>query len=462
MVSGCNGMKFRKRISEILTCAAVAWILYPFIVLAFFNYPSSDDYYDWMLIQKYGAFKATWHYYFNWSGRYFTHLIAFLLNPLQLGERMGGMFSAFLGIGFLVLDAFLVSRIIKSTFRIHQGVQTIFIVFLIAFYCYLPFPNETVFWYTGMIAYMPGITACLYWLVLHQKAFKNKPERMLWFILPVFAGGSGELSLCLMGWLLVLNFDFKSLNRNYAILFGLFAIAAGFELLSPGSAERLRYFTETAGNPTRNIEFSATNSVKWLWHYLRDWTRSTPILCMALICAAGFKSDSNFRASAKEYSLWLLGFTVPFAMFFIFHFGTGMTQAPGRLINIVYLFLQVYLFISLFYIVQLFGNFKLENGFRLVWMAALLFIFQASYSSRWRGALSDFSVLNAYAELMQNRLIQTNQFSTQNSSATLNLEPIAPIPFTSFFSELSSDSTHWYNEGYAFYHTVKSVRCSEK
>jgi hypothetical protein len=62
---------------------------------------------------------------------------------------------------------------------------------------------------------------------------------------------------------------------------------------------------------------------------------------------------------------------------------------------------------------------------------------------------------------MQKRLMHTNQFSAQNASATLNLEPIAPIPFTSFFSELSSDSTHWYNEGYAFYHTVKSVRCSE-
>lgn len=455
-------MKFKKPIVLLLTLVAAAWILFPFVVLAFFNYPSSDDYYDWMLLQKFGAFKATWHYYFNWSGRYFTHLIAFLLNPLQLGERIGGTFSALIGIGFLVLDAFLVSRIIKSTFRINQGFQSIFIVFLIAFFCYLPFPNETVFWYTGMIAYMPGITGCLYWQLLHQKASQNKPERILWFILPVFAGGSGELSLCLMGWLLVLNFDFTSLNRKYAIACGLFVIAAGIELLSPGSAERVRYFAETAMNPTKNIEFAATNSVKWFWHYLRDWTRSTPILFITLICAAFLKSDSNFRASAKEYFLWLLGLTVPIAMFFIFHFGTGMTQAPGRLINIVYLFLQVYLFISLFYIVQLFRNFKLENGIRMVWMAVLLFIFQASYSSRWRGAVSDFSVLNAYAKLMHERFTQTNLFRKDNSAASLILKPIEPVPFTSFFSELSSDSTHWYNEGYAFYHTVKSVRCPEK
>lgn len=461
MATGCNSMNFSSKKYTIATLVTAAWILFPFLVLAFFNFPSSDDYYDWMLLQKYGALKATWHYYFNWSGRYFTHLIAFLLNPLQLGEHMGGTCSALLGIGFLVIDAFLVSRIVKALFQIHHGVQTIFIAFLVVFFCYLPFPNETVFWFTGMIAYMPGITACLYWVVLHQKASKNILEQILWFILPVFAGGSGELSLCLMGWLLAVNFDFTSLNRKYAVICGLFAVAAGIELLSPGSAERMRYFTETAGNPNRNIEFSATNSVKWLWYYLRDWTRSTPVLCMALISAAFLKSDSCNRLSAKQYLLWLLGILVPFTMFFIFHYGTGMTHAPSRLINVVYLFLQVYLFISVFYIVRRSRNLNVENGYPLVWMAVLIFVFQASYSSRWRGAVADFSVLKSYTEQMKKRLMQTNQFSTQNSSATLVLKPIAPIPYTSFFSELSSDSTHWYNEGYASYHKIKSVRCSE-
>ena len=454
-------MNFSKHTFRILTLAISVWIIFPFAVLACFNFPSSDDYYDWMLLQKFGALKATWHYYFNWSGRYFTHLIAFLLNPLQLGERLGGTFSALLGITFLVIDAFLVSGILKATFQIRKGIQPVFIGLLVLFFCFLPFPNETVFWYTGMIAYMPGLTACLYWTFLHLKADKNKTERLLWYVLPIFAGGSGELSLCLMGWLLLLNFDFTSHSRPYLILCGLFGMAAGIELLSPGSAERIRYFTETAGNPTQNIGFAFANSVNWLWYFLRDWTRSTPVLIMALVCGTLLKLDSIKRLSGKAYFIWSLGLMVPFAMFFIFHFGTGMHQPPGRLINVVYLFLQVYLFISVIYCVKKFGNIKLENGIRPLWLAMLVFVFQAGYSSRWRGAVSDFSTLNVYASSMQARFEQTNQFNAENTASTLILKPIETIPFTSFFSELNSDSTHWYNEGYAYYHGIKSVRCSK-
>jgi hypothetical protein len=452
-------MNFSKYKSAILTFALAVWIIFPFVILAFINFPSSDDYYDWMLLQKFGALKATWHYYFNWSGRYFTHLIAFLLNPLKLGERLGGSFSALLGITFLVIDAFLVSGILKATFQFRLGIQPVFTAFLILFFCYLPFPNETVYWYTGMIAYMPGFTACLYWMFLQLKADKIKIERILWFILPAFAGGSGELSLCLMGWLLVLNFNFTSVNRAYWILCGLFGIAAGIELLSPGSAERIRYFTETAGNPTENIAFAFSNSAMWLWHFLRDWTRSTPVLMMALVCGVFLNSDSIKRVPGKTCFLWSLGLLVPFAMLFIFHFGTGMSQPPNRLINVVYLFLQVFLFISIVYAVKQFGNVKVENGIRLLWFALILFVFQAGYSSRWRGAVSDFTVLQAYASSMHDRFVQTNQFKAQNTAEALILKPIESIPFTSFFSELSADSTHWYNEGYAAFHGIKAVRC---
>jgi hypothetical protein len=41
----------------------------------------------------------------------------------------------------------------------------------------------------------------------------------------------------------------------------------------------------------------------------------------------------------------------------------------------------------------------------------------------------------------------------------LNLKPIKNLPHTLFFSDLSADSTDWYNEGYAYYYELGSVTC---
>ena len=456
-------MRFLRLLPSLATCAALGWIVIPFLILALFNYPSSDDYYDWMLLQKHGVIKATWHYYFNWSGRYFTHLVAFLLNPLHFGERIGGSVSAIIGIVFLVLNAYWVVRIFNSMFRFEQDYRPVFILLLTLFVCYLPFPSETVYWFTGMIAYMPGFSACMYWAFLNLKENRNKAEFVLWFLLPVFAGGSGEISLILMGWLLLLNGLNTSAKHRvvYGIICALFLIAAAVELLSPGSVERMKYFTETAGNPTRNLKFAFENSLHWLWYYLRDWLRSTPILLVALFCALGSKSIAHIRISRTILCAWGLGVFVPVAMLFVFHFGTGNTQLPGRLINMIYLFLQVYLFFTLYYIAKRFFYETNLSSTKLVWLGACMLIFQATYTSRWRGAVSDMRSLNAYVHSMDERLQATQFHRKSQTTKTLHVLPIQTRPFTSFFSELSADSSHWYNEGYAYYHGINFIQCAE-
>jgi hypothetical protein len=150
---------------------------------------------------------------------------------------------------------------------------------------------------------------------------------------------------------------------------------------------------------------------------------------------------------------------VPFAMLFIFHFGTGMTQPPGRLINVIYLFVQIYLFTSIFYLVVRYGNVKLLNGGKMLWVTTLLFVFLSSYSSRWRVAIMDFSIITTYQKAMNSRLRQTEQFRNRSTSSTLLLLPLEHKPSTSFFSELSSDSSHWFNEGFSAYHGIKATRC---
>jgi hypothetical protein len=446
--------------SSLLSRIAAIWIISPFAVLACFNYPSSDEYYDWMLLEKYGAFEASWHYYLNWSGRYFTHITAFLLNPLHLGERLGGSISAFLGIAFLVIDAWLVSKIFKAIFKIECDVQPIFILFLLLFFCYIPFPNETIFWFTGMIAYMPGFTACLYWVLLNVTENRNRIKQILWFILPVYAGGSGEIGLLVMAWLLTLNFKFeKNFIKKYAPIYALFILAAGTELLSPGSAERMKFFTETVGNPTQNFGFAISKSLNWTWHYLRDWTRSTPVLFIAFVLALLPRSNPPTKCTKPSMVLWSLGIFVPVAMFFVFHFGTGQTQPPGRIINLAFLFLQPFILFTVYSLVKQISNTPVLTSNRIIWIGIVLFIFQASYTSRWRGAVNDFQSLAEYNKEVNHRFELTKAHRQAHPDSTLIVPTINSIPYTAFFSDLNSDTGHWYNEGYAYYHHIKAISC---
>jgi len=54
-----------------------------------------------------------------------------------------------------------------------------------------------------------------------------------------------------------------------------------------------------------------------------------------------------------------------------------------------------------------------------------------------------------------------NKHSLTSQTDTLVLPSIKHKPYTIFFSDLSPNSGHWYNMGFAYYHKVKAVKISE-
>jgi prolipoprotein diacylglyceryltransferase len=56
--------------------------------------------------------------------------------------------------------------------------------------CYLPYPSEIIYWFTGMIAYQPGLAMIAFWSVLHFKKDKSKFLQIIYFVLPFLIVGT--------------------------------------------------------------------------------------------------------------------------------------------------------------------------------------------------------------------------------------------------------------------------------
>lgn len=454
-------MKKSVILNKFIWIAAAILVSTPFVWLALNNMAASDDYYDYYLLQRFGPFEAVYHYYLNWSGRFVSHFLAFCLNPLQLGERAGPVFTGILGISMLWFTAFQVGKILQRAYFSSINPLSTSVILGAFWLCYLPYPSEIIYWFTGMIAYQPGLALMGLWSVLHFKKNRSKYLNIIYFILPFIIGGTNEVNVFIMGFLLALLFPLEKPKLiGYWMVVLSFLCGAGIELLAPGSRYRMEYFTETAGNPVANFSFAIQHSFSMMWFVIRDWSRSTPLLLVALTIGMGIKIHSAFQIHPIKILLLCLGIFIVPIMYFPFFWGTGMTSPPGRLHDVVFLFFSVWL-IGITPLI--FHKLKIEipTSHAIRGLISIILIWQATYSSRFRGAVSDLSIVGDFRKELIERSETTAAHSKSIPYKTLELQPIKKIPYTMFFGDLTNDPKHWYNEGYARFHKISEVIVKE-
>ena len=93
---------------------------------------------------------------------------------------------------------------------------------------------------------------------------------------------------------------------------------------------------------------------------------------------------------------------------------------------------------------------------------ALVLLFQASYSSNLRTALFDLKELAFYRKELNLREHLVDQHAKVSSQDTLHIPAIKHIPQTIFYTDLSSNAGHWYNQGFAYFHGINAVKIDEK
>jgi hypothetical protein len=439
----------------LISATPVFLLLALFVFLGFHGVASSDDYADYALVQKIGFWGAIQETYLHWGGRFTSYVIVFLLNPLNFGEHWGPailntiQLSIFLFIPFLITKISHKKWILSNEFIISFSLITGFIL------CYLPSNVELLYWFTGSWVYLPGLALMLYWYVLIEKDNTSQINKILIVLLPFIIAGTNEINILIMAWLILLAFIKSNRDRfcYWAII--AFVIGAAFELLTPGNMQRSNFFLLEAHHPARDFIFSINSSFQLTFHYLKDWFRSSPILFVWLALSL-LKPTDNIHFSNKMKLFSGLSFFMIPLLFFPFIYATGMTNPPERLLNIIFIFL----FIAGYFLFNvIFDSLYKRNKSQTILASfiALVLLFQASYSSNLRAALFDLKELASYQKELDLREHLVEQHVQVSSQDTLYLPPIKHIPQTIFYTDLSSNAGHWYNQGFAYFHGINAV-----
>jgi len=430
-----------------------------FIYLGFFGTASSDDYSDYMRVDKFGYFEIVKETYLHWGGRFTSYILVYPINPLNFGEQFGPALFNSIQVCMFALICFLFSKfIIKKDIK---SVNFCLFFSLLAFllFCYLPKPVELLFWFTGSWVYLPGLLGICYWILLLEKESLNKFQKIAFVVLPFLIAGTNELNLLITAWLLFISLVLKKSTKLFWFALISYFIGALLALLTPGNFHRSDFFLLVAHHPARDFTFSITNSFQLSIHFIKDWFRSSPILLVwfALAFLLPYKKLLiNFRLILVVMISILM---IPF-IFFPFIYGTGMITPPDRLLNVLFIF--IVLSGSMIF-PQLISNYLIKNSlsYKVAGSIGIILLFQASYSSRLRTALFDLEEISAYKKETEQRIELANKHSLTSQTDTLVLPSIKHKPYTIFFSDLSPNSGHWYNMGFAYYHKVKAVKISE-
>lgn len=442
---------------KLLLCyLPIVSLIFLFIYLGFFGVASSDDYADYMQVEKFGYLNSVKETYLIWGGRFTSYILVYPINPLNFGEQIGPHIFNFLQICMFALLSFLFSKYIirKSIARIEFCVFFSLLAFLL--FCYLPKPVELLYWFTGSWVYLPGLIGICYWLLLLENKTLNRFQKIAFVVLPFLIAGTNELNLLIEAWLITMFLILRKPTKLYWIAIVLFVLGASIALLTPGNFKRSDFFLLQTHHPARDFIFSFTNSLKLSFHYLKDWFRSSPILFIwfAFAFLLPFKKlEINFKLILVLVSSILM---IPL-IFFPFIYGTGMITPPERLLNVLYIFI-VLSGSAIF--PQLISNYILKSRLsnKVAGCIGIILIFQASFDSRLRTVLFDLEELSAYKIETELRTKLANKHALTSPNDTLVLPIIRHIPYTIFYSELSPNAGHWYNQGFAYYHKIKAVK----
>jgi hypothetical protein len=459
-------MHFRKYIAGMLRTNRVQllWllaglsVLAPFLYLGWHGIAASDDYIDYKLLSEYGFWGALKNYYLHWSGRYVSYALAFIINPLHIGEKAGPAILNTLALTLLFVLAHLQAKILNHLFQARYKTLPITILIICFWLMYVPKPVELLFWFTGAMAYLPGLLGMSYWVFLHLKE-KSKIQNTIYVILPFFIAGTSEINVLLMAFIMVLCYPPDITKRKfYLIPIAVFILGASLELFSPGSQVRMAYFKYTAQNPVGDFSFSIQNSLLITWHFIRDWTRSSSLLIVALLISFLLDVSEKIKLSKFQKLVIIAAPSMIPILYFPFFWGTGMSVPPDRLNNVIFLFFTLYVI----YVTPIILRpilLKTEIPQLLILIVSIGIFWVGTFQSRLRTALFDIKELPEFTKEIRIREELTRAHFNLHPTDTLVLLPIKHIPYTIFYGDLKSDPTHWYNEGYAYYHGISAVVC---
>ncbi len=483
-----------KRVAVMLTAVYVASLI-PLLWIAWYNYPSADDYsigsqshQAWVgshsLFRVLGAGIARavddWC---NWMG-YFTSNFLMAIPPSTFGERayvlttwiMLGMLS--LSTMYLLYAVFV--KVLKGDKLISHSISMIML--FITVQCMVG-RVEAFYWYSGAVNYIfvHGMSLFFYGLLIGCACDKGKKriwELVLASVLGFFVGGGNQMTalnaavvmLAAIGFLIFLRKQKK--YKSLFIPIGVFYLGFILNVAAPGNW--VRAADATGMNPIKAVLVSFYYCLDYCLSEWSGWS----VLVMVIVLIPLFwhlTQNTKFQFHCPLIVV-LFGYCLVSAMMTPPLFAVGSIEA-GRLQALTFTMYILVLTLCVGYVTgwvrkkmeargSLYQNQQFASWQIWCLLGCILFLTAGSVLTvipdsdyfTWSCALTD--ILNGSAKEYGDALAQRAELYHSGSSE-VEVEKLPVQPQLLYFSDIKSDPNDWENRGLCRFYGLKSVVVKE-
>lgn len=414
------------------------FIIILFIILSIVTFISpmvADDYGYINVLGEGRRISSLWDIFISQANQYR------LMNGRVLAHFFAQLFLWMPRIVFSVVNAgIIIAYLLKITEISKKNTLLDFVIVGLMFLFFMPAIGNTIFWLTGSTNYLWTTTFILFYLhILYLWLFEDKDVHKWYVILGFFAGACNEntsasiIAITLFS-LVIKWFLTKKINRVILITFLASVSSFIFMILAPGNANRLAYVSngQKATLTTYiNRIFDVTKVALFTEHL---WVLIFIIIGLFI-----------YYLYKKDFNRVLRGF---------FFFVIALMANYAMIIPGVYPDRAMFGFVSLllitFYV--LLPVFHAKQG---VIIALLLAICTAQIL--YQGAF-ELAYVSYHCYLRDKRIQQQKQKGILVFDDEEFIGGIYKLNPKANMADLSRDSNHWFNRGFAHYHGIESIK----
>lgn len=447
-------------------------VVSPYFYLSFYIYPAADDYnYAFLTISK-DWNKEYFNQYNTWNGRYASNILV-LLNPIAFHNLIFYRFIPLILIFFTFLSVyFFIDSVYRKQFE--NIVKVNIALTLTLFFLYV-MPNiaEGIYWYTGAVTYQISVTLLIIYsaLIFRYLTRRYIIGKAFHFILNtiviILVIGFNEivmLILLLYHFVLMLFAFFKyEKNKSISVYWFIIVLIASLIIfLAPGNEVRASYF-ENNHQFFNSVLYSLLQTIR----FLSDWISNLPFIIFSLITLYLFKKGNVEFFKVVSYSdILVWGLSIPLIIFiciFPAYWGTGIL-GQHRTVNVAcLLFIMLWLVnlnLWMVYYKELpfFNNIDKILKDKTIIILFLILLITMAVTKNGYNAFTDIydGKARKYSKEMTER-IEKMKGAKSKSIESIGVDPLKYKPATIFVIDITADSDHWINKGYASYYTMKSI-----
>jgi len=225
-------------------------IILPFLFVAFFNYPSADDFVFAYKVKSMGFFQAQYDWYVHWTGRFFSTFIL-SLHPLVFNSNL--LYKLY-AITLILLTLHAIYRFVKLIFNNKPTYVVLFFTCLLTgvYLNNMPILVQGIYWMPGAITYQLANILLLHFFVNIINDNKNINRWKYYILNAIFIiaiCGSNETSMVVVfvGLILFLFYKFiinKIISKKLMFFISIVIVCSTIVLVAPGNFIRNNSFNE--------------------------------------------------------------------------------------------------------------------------------------------------------------------------------------------------------------------------